>query len=67
MTLTDLEAKKVVTTTKTNAEGAYEFKDLPKGKYAVTAAKSASFTTARKDVDLAAGEEKAGVELKLFR
>jgi hypothetical protein len=65
--LTDLEAKKVVGTATTNASGAYEFKDLPKGKYAVTASKSASNTKARKDVELAAGEEKAGVELKLFR
>jgi uncharacterized protein (DUF2141 family) len=67
MRLFDLTARKEVATAVTDGDGRYQFKDLEKGRYAVTALKSASNTRSRTEVDLADGEDKKGVDLKLYR
>lgn len=56
-----------VKTTTTNDDGAFEFTELEKGRYAVVARKSASRTAGRQVVDVGEGEEKLGVAIKLFR
>ncbi|MBY0233036.1 MAG: carboxypeptidase regulatory-like domain-containing protein, partial [Gemmataceae bacterium] len=66
VTLRDATGKALLETT-TNVEGAWEFKGLEKGSYTVGSRKSASATRARKAVEVGEGEEKLGVELKLFR
>jgi hypothetical protein len=60
-------AGQVLTTTRTAAAGAFLFKDLEPGDYQVSAAKTASDTKGTAQVKLAAGEEKKGVTIKLWR
>jgi hypothetical protein len=58
---------RVLTTTKTDEAGKYAFADLDKGTYRVVAAKSASRTRAGQTVTVNDGEQKTGVDLKLYR
>jgi hypothetical protein len=60
-------AGKVLAKTNTDAKGAYLFKDLAAGDYQVSAEKVASATKGTIPVKLAAGEEKKGVVVKLWR
>jgi hypothetical protein len=60
-------AGKVLATTETDAAGAFLFKDLGPGDYQVSAEKVASATRGVTPVKLAAGEEKKGVAIALWR
>jgi hypothetical protein len=65
--LVDPVTRREIKSTTTNAGGGYKFSDLPKRSYVVFVAKSASTTKAQAAVDLDTGEDKTGVDLKLFR
>ncbi|HTU21202.1 MAG TPA: carboxypeptidase-like regulatory domain-containing protein [Gemmataceae bacterium] len=60
-------AGKVLAKTETNASGAYLFKDLAPGDYQVSAVKVASDTKGVTPVKLAAGEDKKGIVVQLWR
>jgi hypothetical protein len=60
-------AGKVVATIKTDAAGAFVFKDLPPDSYKVSAVKTADETRGEATVTLAAAEQKTGVQIKLWR
>ncbi len=66
--LTDA-AGKVLVSTRTDANGAFIFRDLAPGAYRVASIKTASNTrgTTRNPITLAAGENKTGIRIKLYR
>jgi hypothetical protein len=66
VTLTDA-AGKAIATAKTADGGKFELKDLEPGSYKVSAVKTASMTRGEVAVPLKEGEEKKGVEIKLYR
>jgi hypothetical protein len=62
-------AGKVLVSTNTDEKGAFIFKDLGPGDYNLATAKIASNTRGltRRPIPLAAGEDKTGIVLKLYR
>jgi hypothetical protein len=60
-------AGKVIATTKTDARGAFLFQDLDPDSYRVSSVKTGDETKGETPVGLAAGEQKTGVQIKLWR
>src|SRR5262249_43841485 len=60
-------AGRAIRTTKTAAGGKFVFEDLDPGSYRVVATKSASRTRGETPVGIGPGEQKTGVEVKLYR